>query len=653
MKWPWAGDRHLPETLCQAALAFALSAAKVGGLYAPWALAAVATSRGSGLWPLLGTLAGALVFFDFQSGLRFAASAVLICCADLAFCDTKLRARRMYSPLLASGALLLVQSVYLVGRSAAQWALAVTAAAVAASVAFVMEQKRRSVVLLAAAVAALSGFPLEGVSPGSMAAACLTLVCTGRMVPMQAAALGAAVGLCADLTAATPVLLQTAVCGCGALAASLLRQRHRLWQTLAFCLCALTIPLVLDADRPWLLLGQSAAGALIYGLLPEKWLPDRQTDAAPEAVPAMAVKTAQSGAAAVRAVYDTLFRARPSEQGENPSVIFDHAAEQVCRNCLLVQRCWQTEYGSTYSAFNDACGPMLKRGRAQAEDFPLFFTSRCLNFPALLAAVNMELYAFRLRRQYRARLDRTRALAEAQYEQLGEALDSGPPAPEAAALSLQCRVGTLLRPKEGETLCGDQLAVFTVGPVLYMLLSDGMGSGPSAHAESAMTVRLLRQFLKAGIQPVPALKTLNTALTLRCQEGGGFTTIDLLALDRRSGSATLYKYGAAASYVRKGGAVTRLDAGSLPAGLQDARQPPEATAIQLAEGSVLVMVSDGVTARGDDWLRILLADWPGSDSRELAQLILAESRRHDGLEDDCAALVVRLEKSAESRPGRV
>lgn len=679
MKRPWTGDRHpspagdkhplatdkhpltgdgcplgggwMVEGLGQAAVAFALSAAKVGGLYAPWALAAVAASRGRGLWPLLGAAAGALVFFDFQTGLRFAASAVLICCANLAFCDTKLWERRGYCPALAAGALLLVQSVYLVGRGAVPWALAVTAAAVAGAAALAMEQQRRPMALLTAAVAALSGLSWQGLSPGGAAAGCLALVCAGGAPPLQAAALGAAVGLCADLSGSAPVLVLTAVCGCGGASASLLRQQHRLWQVLVFCLWALILPLALDADRPWLLLGQLAAGGLAYALLPRRWLADRPS--ASDAVPAMAVRAAPSGAAAVRAVYDAMFRTRPAGQGENPSVIFDHAAEQVCRDCLLVQRCWQTEYGSTYNAFNDACTPMLKRGRALAEDFPLFFTSRCLHFPELLTAVNMEVYAFRLRRQYRARLERARALAEAQYDQLGEALSSTPPAPEEAALTLRCRVGTLLRPRQGETLCGDQLAVFTVGPVLYMLLSDGMGSGSAAHAESAMTVRLLRQFLKAGIQPAPALKTLNTALTLRCQEGGGFTTIDLLALDRRSGSATLYKYGAAASYVRKGGAVTRLEAGSLPAGLQDAHQPPEATAVHLTADSLLVMVSDGVTARGDDWLRTLLAQWPGSDSRELAQLILAESRRHGGLEDDCAALVLRLEKSGGNRAGRV
>lgn len=606
---PTVRDKLLPDALrqglLQSVLVFALSAARVGGIYAPWALAAAAVSGGKsrGLWALLGAGVGALVFFDFQTGLRFAASAVLIYSANMAFCDTKMYARKGFAPLLAALALLLVQSVYLVGRSAAQWALGVSASAVAAAVACGLDESREN----------------------------------GRL------------HLLVVMTAAAAALSAS-----GALAASLLRRRPRVLQAAAFCLCAAAVPLALDVDRPWTVLYQAAVGAVAYALAPKKWLgilPD--TAALPQAVPAMAAKTAAGErAAAFRDLYNTMFRTRAAERGENPAVIFDHAAQQTCRNCVLVKRCWQAEYNATYNAFNDACPAMLKRGRAEAEDFPLFFTSRCLHFPELLSAVNTELYAFRLRRQYRARLEDARALAEAQYEHLGEVLGSEI-APEPEGALLRCRVGTLLRPKEGESACGDQLAVFTAGAMLYMLLSDGMGSGAEAHAESAMTVRLLRQFLKAGIQPASALKTLNTALTLRCQEGGGFTTIDLLALDRRTGAATLYKYGAAASYVKRGGTVTRLEGGSLPAGLQDTRQPPEATGIHLEPGSVLVMVSDGVTSEGDDWLRELLASWPGGDSQELAQLILADSRRHGGLKDDCAALALRLEKSEKPAAKRV
>lgn len=646
MKRPTVWDR-LPKDALWGVLVLALSAARVGGLYAPWGLAAVAACGGGrrSAWALIGAFSGAVLFFDFQSGLRFAASAVLILCASLAFSGTRVCRLRGYVPLLPAVALLTVQSVYLVGRTASQWALCVAACAVAAAAAHALQRDDRAVGLLAvlmALPAALSGLTFDGFTPGGAVAVWLALCCAMAVPPAQAAVLGAAAGLCVDLAAVAPVLLWTAICGGGGLCASLLRGKKRSLAAGVMCLWALAVPLALEGDRPWAVVYAAVAGASAFLLMRRSWLSSgRET---PAAVPAMAVKTA-SGAAAFRELYDTLFRTRPAEQGENPAVIFDHAAAQVCQTCLLVKRCWQAEYDDTFRAFNDACGPMLRRGRAEAGDFPLFFTSRCLHFPVLLAAINTEVYAFRLRRQYRARLEDVRALAEAQYDQLGEALDDvAPPEPPSETL-LRFRVGSLLRPREGETLCGDQTAVFTVGATLYMLLSDGMGSGSAAHAESAMTVRLLRQFLKAGIRPVPALKTINTALTLRCQEQGAFTTIDLVALDRRTGAVTLYKYGAAASYVKNGGAVTAVEGGSLPAGLQPARQMPEATTVQLASGGVLVMVSDGVTGEGDEWLRSLISEWQGQDAQELAQLILAESRRHGGLGDDCAALVLRLEKA--------
>ena len=55
----------------------------------------------------------------------------------------------------------------------------------------------------------------------------------------------------------------------------------------------------------------------------------------------------------------------------------------------------------------------------------------------------------------------------------------------------------------------------TEGGLLCLLLADGMGSGEAARKESALTCRLVRQFLEAGIEPEAALKTLNSAMALR------------------------------------------------------------------------------------------------------------------------------------------
>ena len=168
-----------------------------------------------------------------------------------------------------------------------------------------------------------------------------------------------------------------------------------------------------------------------------------------------------------------------------------------------------------------------------------------------------------------------------------------------------------------------------------------MGSGEAAHREAALTVRLLQQFLKAGIDAAPALQTLNSALRLRGENGGGFTTIDLLALEQGSGAATVYKYGAAPSYVKRTGTVSRITAQSLPAGLQT--EPPEATRISLQPGCWFVMVSDGIADESnDEWLQNLLAGWQGRDVNTLVSLILSESCSRKGLSDDCAVLILQL-----------
>ena len=292
----------------------------------------------------------------------------------------------------------------------------------------------------------------------------------------------------------------------------------------------------------------------------------------------------------------------------------------------------------------------LQKTAVLKRNIPLYFTSRCVHLTEFVEAVNLELRSYLLRQQYHRRLSEVRDQAREQYAQLGDLLASAGPAVPASAQAMGYRVASSLRPREGQNVCGDQLDSFEVGGAVYLLLSDGMGSGEAAHREAAMTVRLLRQFLEAGIEPGPALKTLNTALSLRGESGGGFTTIDLLALQRSSGQAALYKYGAAPSYCKRGGSVSRYAGQSLPAGLQAVRDAPECTRLQLTAGSFFVMVSDGIADAGnDEWLQNLLAGWSGRDVNALVSLILAESRGRKGLEDDCAVLALHL-SSGEKKP---
>lgn len=634
---------------------FLLTAAQFGGVYAPWALGAVAASGAGlpGLVALLATSAGALIFFDFQSGLRHIAAAILIFAALTAFCGSRPAEKAWFRPCTAACMTLLVQSVYLIGRSPIQWGLCAAAAAAASFCAWGFREVRSTAAqTLAASALAAAVVPIaaQGFSAGRIIGTWLALLLAGLSTPAASAASGGGIGLALDLTAAHPIPLYTAAYAAGAVTAALWKKGARPLRALTFCLTVTVTVLVFDADYPLSHLAESLIGAAAWLLTPSQ-LRFKADEDSPAALPP---PIHQEGAAAFRALYDSFFRDVPPPRPENPAVLFDRAAEQVCRRCALCSLCWQKEYTTTYNAFNDACPSLLQRGRGEPEDFPRHFADRCIHFSELLSAINNELYAFLLRRQYRSRLTAARDLARQQYAQMSELLSRSAQAVPASAPSrpLHCQHAQALRSKAGESVCGDQVSTFSASGLQYLLLSDGMGSGESAHAEAAMTLRLLQQFLEAGIEPAPALKTLNTALTLRADDGGGFTTIDLLAL-HRDGSAALYKYGAAPSYLKRNGSVTRFSAESLPAGLQQTDMPPPAIRLTFLPGSALVMISDGVISEGDEWLQNLLAGWDKPDPHALCERIMAESLRHGGSGDDCAVMVIQAEKSSENPPRQV
>lgn len=606
--------RRILTLLGQAALCCVLTAARLGGLYAPFSLAAAAAAGPGlpGLLSLLGVTGGALLFLDFQPGLRHAAAAVLLFAAQTAFCDTKFYRRPAFRPLTAALSQLLIQSVYLLYRPLSQWVLCLTASALLAAATALLTAHgttlRQKGLLYAAALSlALVPVTVEGLfSVGKALLMAELLLLSRRLPPLTAGLAGACAGLAADLVPETPALLLTVAYGCGGALAAFYGRLPRILPAAAFSLSIMTLAVLLDAGPPRQLLLSCLAGGAAYLLLPRRWLPPCAERAARADAPGETAKPRrlEQSAAALRSLYDSFFR--------------DTAP-------------------------------------APPEDFPLYFTARCVHLREFVAAVNGELRLFLLRRQYHRQLTCSRRQAQEQYAQMGDLLAAAAHAPaEEPTGPVGYRVSSALRPKEGQQLCGDQLATVETGGMLYLLLSDGMGSGPEAHREAALTVRLLEQFLRAGIEPAPALKTLNSALALRGETGGAFTTIDLLALRRSTGEATLYKYGAAPSYLKHTAHVTRFTAHSLPAGLQATTEPPEVTRLALPAGSYFVMISDGIAdENSDEWLQNLLAGWNGTDVHALTALILSESRSRRGLEDDCAVLAVHLPLPGENHPRQV
>ena len=206
--------------------------------------------------------------------------------------------------------------------------------------------------------------------------------------------------------------------------------------------------------------------------------------------------------------------------------------------------------------------------------------------------------------------------------------------------------GVAARKKEGQTVSGDAGAWFKgEDGCLYVLLCDGMGSGTEAHRESALAIRLLEKFLRAGMEPEEALNTLSAALALREESDGGFTTVDLFQLDLFTGEAGFYKLGAAPTYVRRKGAVSKVTGSALPAGLDSGDSKPDVSKMRLEAGDSVVMISDGVScAQEDTWIKATLAVYDGKDPKCLAWELIEKSGEHDGVTDDRTAVVLTVKR---------
>ena len=213
---------------------------------------------------------------------------------------------------------------------------------------------------------------------------------------------------------------------------------------------------------------------------------------------------------------------------------------------------------------------------------------------------------------------------------------------------LAVSVGIAAMKKKGEKVSGDRGTYFkTDGGVLCVILSDGMGCGSEAARESGEVIDILEKFLRSGIDPAVAMKTLNSVMLLKSGDNWGFATVDLMCVDLFSGETSFYKYGAAPSYVMNGKNIRRINGSGFAPGLTDGTQgAPDVVRMRLKPGSTAIIASDGVIGDANDgWLREVM-DSATDDMKLLARDTLREAEKVYGKNDDMTVLAVRVEERA-------
>ena len=167
----------------------------------------------------------------------------------------------------------------------------------------------------------------------------------------------------------------------------------------------------------------------------------------------------------------------------------------------------------------------------------------------------------------------------------------------------------------------------------YVLLCDGMGTGLGAISEGCEAARMLRAMLSAGFPAEHALRSVNSLCALRGQAGA--VTVDLAEISLDSGRVSVYKWGAAPSYLITALGAEKIGTAGPPPGLSVTQNRETVDRLSLSRGELLVLTSDG--AGGEEILRgVSTAELPGQIGRRLVM------STGDGQTDDATAVVIRL-----------
>lgn len=748
------------RNLGRAAQQFILSAVLARGTilngFSPFAVAmqGAVCVRGGGFAAVLGAFFGYLMLRQDFNGVGSSAAALLTLACGHVFMGIKARESNWFMPLIAAICMGACSFVFLPSLSAGTVLLFICMIILTFGASYFyllafspprsendMLRPGGMLVLAATLLVSVYDISLFGVvAPARVIALVLVMAAAYLGGSAPGAAVGVAFGITMDAAAGKGAFF-TCTYGFGALIGGVFRGAGKMGFAAAY-LCAGAAAALLGAGDPALVsaIAEGAAAALVFAAVPETmWqtVRDRLLPA-PQNTQEMVQRVRQGARTyateAAQAFYEMYLSMMSGVQrgksaaDQDVRAVFDRAADKVCRRCTLCGACWEKDYVGTLSALNDVSIAMLRRGKAEAVDFPKHFSSRCIKFPEFLRAVNTALFALRQRQEYEARCEENRSLIAQQYAGLtgilrqmgagmlqdittlparerqvrryaaafgtidqvavyrdgnrrlrvelgGEGvsrileqaqgfttglaalLSVGLTPPESICDELGSRillreqapfravVGIGQRKKAGEKVSGDTGRYFvTEEGHACLVLSDGMGTGEGAARDSKNVLGMMERFLRAGIPAQDALRTVSPAFRLRC-DGTRFVTMDVLSVDLFSGQAESTKCGAAPSYFRTGGGVTRLVARSLPVGLSEENSGDEAVPLRMGHGDLFVMLTDGITdGIEDEWLRALLVERAGDSPKELAAQLVVEAGKR-GATDDMTVLVLRLEKT--------
>ncbi len=204
--------------------------------------------------------------------------------------------------------------------------------------------------------------------------------------------------------------------------------------------------------------------------------------------------------------------------------------------------------------------------------------------------------------------------------------------------------------KYGSNVSGDNFSVKeNEDGKLFMMISDGMGSGSLASCESCLMIDTMEEMMEAGFDPLYGISFSNECMTSK-NNGRTFTTFDMGVIDLYQGTIEIYKQGAAASFIvhqKEAEKEVKIIRGTtLPIGILE-KTECDIDRDELHDGDIVVMASDGIFSNveqdfGEEDMAQLLKKVDSNNCKEIMNQIMQELlyRNQGRFMDDATIIVV-------------
>ncbi|SEC37954.1 stage II sporulation protein E [Paenibacillus sp. GP183] len=220
-----------------------------------------------------------------------------------------------------------------------------------------------------------------------------------------------------------------------------------------------------------------------------------------------------------------------------------------------------------------------------------------------------------------------------------------------SAKEYEIETGVAAVAKGGDLLSGDSYSMKELGNGKFAVaLSDGMGNGERARAESSTALDILQQLLQSGMSEKLAVKSLNSVLMLRSADEM-YATVDMALIDLYNAETTFMKIGSSPSFIKRGSEVISITAHNLPVGiLKDI--DVDLVSSQLKSGDILIMMTDGIydapghAVNKEIWMKRIIQEIDVTLPQDFAECLLERIFRYQRgkIVDDMTVVAARVDK---------